>query len=260
MTAPAQPQQSNAGRDGAAAAIALAMAARGVQLAIRAQLLRDVVKLWPLLDRARLDETSGPWKRLMAATVGTYRDQSSVAAGRFYQAARAQALQIPTPASVVRLAPPADPEWVAQAFGYSGPGMLNKDTAVPNTALTTTLGTAARIVADAGRQTVQDSIKHDDRAVGWYRVTDAEPCAFCALLAARGVVYKKATVGFKSHNDCGCIGAPAFSRDHPLPELSQIAADVYLNRGDGPALPAFRKAWAERMKALREAQKARESA
>lgn len=262
MTAPAQQQQSNA----ATYAVTVAAAARAVQLAIRAALLRDVAKLWPMLDPKRVDETFGPWLTAMSAVIGSYRGQSATAAGRFYQSVRAHALQSPTPASLIQLAPAAEPELLQRAFGYAGPGMLSRDTARPNTALSTTLGTAARIVMDAGRQTTVRTVENDPAAVGWYRITDGAPCAFCALMASRGIVYKdEKSAGrnanrrfegegeFKYHNDCGCDAAPAFSRDQPLPELSRRAAQVYLERGDGDALKAFRKSWDAH-------QKARESA
>jgi hypothetical protein len=79
-------------------------------------------------------------------------------------------------------------------------------------------------------------------------VTDDDPCAFCALLASRGLVYKAETVGFEAHNDCACYGMAAFSRDIELPKVAQEAAEVYRNRGKGPALKAFRKAWESRAK------------
>lgn len=233
-------QPSNSG---AVYPIAVAAAARGVQLAIRAQALRDAMRVWPLLERARLGETFGTWLQVMAAIVNTYRGQSATAAGRFYGAARAHALDSPTPDALIHLAPQAEWSLLRNALGFSGPGMMTRDVAKPNTALSTTLGTTARLVLDAGRQTVADTARADKAAVGWYRVTDGHPCSFCALLASRGVVYKKDTSAFKSHNDCGCSGAPAFSRDQPLPELSDRAAQVYRERGSGDALKAFRAAW-----------------
>jgi hypothetical protein len=165
---------------------------------------------------------------------------------RVLPAAREQATLSPAPRSLIRLAPEPPQDWLDKAFGYSGPGLFQRDVARPNTALTTTLGTASRIVLDGGRTTTLDTMKADPVAVGWYRVTDDDPCAFCALLASRGVVYKEDTVGFEAHNQCACYGMAAFSRDVELPKVAQEAADVYRNRGDGAALPAFRKAWNDR--------------
>lgn len=243
----------------------VAVAARAAQLAIRAQLLRDVMRLWPLLDPKRLDETWPGWLRAMMTLVRGYHGQSSAAASAAYRQARRNAVGEVTPSGLLRLAPPPAEEWMARAFGYSGPGMLNRDTVRPNTALSTTLGTASRIVLDGGRTTTLDAIKGDPEAVGWFRITDGDPCAFCALLASRGVVPKstlyRSADSFdasngrftgpglaKVHNDCGCSMAPAFSRRQELPEVNRQAAEVYANRGDGNALVAFRAAWAARDK------------
>lgn len=226
--------------------LAAATAARSVQLTIRAQLLRDVARLWPVLDVKRLDETFPGWLRAMSMLVTNYHGQSAVAASRFYRAVRSQAIQSPTPSSLIRLAPPPDEDWLARAFGFSGPGMLTQDTARPGTALSTTLGTAARIGLDGGRTTIIDTVHADPVAVGWYRLTDGSPCAFCALLASRGIAYKsEASADFKSHNDCGCSAAPAFTHGQELPAISRDAQRVYRERGKGDAMTAFRKAWAE---------------
>jgi hypothetical protein len=148
---------------------------------------------------------------------------------------------------------------MARAFGFSGPGMLSRDTVRPNTALTTTLGTSARIALDGGRTTIVNTVASDPVALGWYRVTDGEPCAFCALMASRGVVYKdhafdRSNTQFtgpgmaKVHNDCGCGFAPSFTRKQELPEISKVADQIYTKHaagaGTGNQLAAFRKAWA----------------
>jgi hypothetical protein len=263
---PEAPPETHAGRT----TLEVAITARTMQLAIRARLLRDVTALWPALDKNRLGETFPGWVRAMSLLVRNYHGQSAAAASAAYREARAQATMSPAPRSLVKLAPAPSDEWMRQAFGFSGPGMLNKDTARPNTALSTTLGTASRIALDGGRTTTLETVKHDPVALGWYRVTDGAPCAFCALLASRpalkhedGSLRKGALYGehsfdasnarfdgpgeFKVHNDCGCSMAPMFSTSDEMPAVNQKAAEVYANRGDGPALKAFRKAWAEHL-------------
>lgn len=251
------PPETHAGRT----TLEVAATARMAQLAVRARLLRDVTALWPMLDGKRLNETFPGWMRAMSLLVRNYHGQSAQVASAAYREARAQATQSPAPRSLIKLAPTPDEEWLARAFGYSGPGMLERDTARPNTALSTTLGTASRIALDGGRTTTIETVKADPVALGFYRVTDGAPCAFCALLASRGVVPKSTLylsehsfdasnarftgLGVaKVHNDCGCSMAPVFSRDQELPDVNRKAAEVYANRGDGDALKAFRKAWA----------------
>jgi hypothetical protein len=255
------PATAPASRGTATYAPAAAAVARAAQLAVRASLLRDVARLWPLLDKANLPGSFPGWVAAMSALINRYHAQSATASAAFYRAAREAATGSPTPDSLVRLAKAPDSEWVSRALGFAGPGMLSRDTARPNTALSTTLGTAARIALDGGRSTLAATVEADPAALGWYRVTDGDPCAFCALVASRGIVYKdEGTAGrdansqftgsglFKYHNDCGCIAAAAFARDQELPALSAKAAEVYKSRGSGDALVAFRKAWNDHQK------------
>lgn len=228
-----------------AVALPLVASARTVQIAVRAQLLKDVIRLWPLFDAKRVTETFPAWVQAMRLLVTSYHAQSAAAAAVFYRTARAQAVSAQTPPSIVKLAEAPSDEWMTRAFGFSGPGTLSRDTARPGTALSTTLGTASRIAMDGGRRTILDTVAADPVAVGWYRVTDGHPCAFCALLAGRGVVYKEHTADFKAHNDCGCTSAPAFTRKQPLPDVNDRAADIYRQHAQGQPdqLAAFRKAW-----------------
>lgn len=62
----------------------------------------------------------------------------------------------------------------------------------PDTALSQSLvlGGIQRIIADAHRDTVIGSVAADQSATGYARHASANACAFCALLATRGAVYK----------------------------------------------------------------------
>jgi hypothetical protein len=243
------------------AANGAALAGKAAQGIISAAAMRDAAKLWPLLDAKRLDVTFPAWLQAMTLLIRRYHSQSSLASGATYRAARELHTQSPAPRSLIRIAPPPPDQWVSKALGFSGPGMLSRDTVKPNTALSTTLGTTARIVQDGGRTTTLDTVHADPVAVGWYRVTDGHPCSFCALLASRGVAYKsEKTASFEAHNLCGGTAAPAFTGDHELPAISTDADRVYrdrnrilrdlgLNPKDYTALQAFRIAWEHRQPA-----------
>ena len=86
--------------------------------------------------------------------------------------------------------------------------------------------------ADAGDPTEAP----DGQILGWYRLTDGDPCAFCAMLASRGAVYSSAaSAGVRPglaaagegsypadtwHPSCGCSAAPLYSTDADVPELN----------------------------------------
>jgi hypothetical protein len=76
--------------------------------------------------------------------------------------------------------------------------------------LTLTTGGTQRRIANADRETVTGSSIADPKAQGWMRVGDGDSCEFCSMLIGRGAVYKEATVGFESHDHCGCVGVPQF--------------------------------------------------
>jgi hypothetical protein len=247
----------------AVSTVAMAEAARQMQLQARAKLLRDVATSWAALDFARISATWPGWVRLMTALLGRYHGQSAQQAALHYLAARQAATGVVGGFTPV-LAPSPSPLWIERALGYAAPGTFERQTkagaspdAASRSALTQVLGTSSRIALDGSRTTVGESVKADDKAVGWYRITDGDPCAFCALMASRGVVYKdEKTAGrnanrrfegegeFKFHNDCGCTSAPAFDREQPLPDLSREADRIY--RSGNASLKDFRAAWANR--------------
>lgn len=85
-------------------------------------------------------------------------------------------------------------------------------------ALIASAGASTRLVADAGRDTVRENVYKDSRSVGWQRVTDGHPCAFCEMLAGRGAVYKSETTAGRGahdpyHDHCLCMVEPVFFRD-----------------------------------------------
>jgi hypothetical protein len=240
---------------------ALTEAARQQQLTIRKQLLADVARLWPLLARGKLTERWPGWLQVMTTLILQYQARSAAAGSAFYRATRAVAVG-GDGAELIQLAPPPTADWIAGALGFAAAGTLARTDLPParatQTALTQTLGTAGRLVLSGGRDTVADTVRRDPAAVGYYRKTDAQPCYFCALLASRGLVYKDDSFNrsnrrfdgdgeSKVHNHCGCILAPAFSRDVELPEASRRALQVYRDSTGGVRnagrINAFRRAW-----------------
>ncbi|MEU7200273.1 hypothetical protein [Streptomyces sp. NPDC045470] len=102
---------------------------------------------------------------------------------------------------------------------------------------TTAAGAADREVLRGGRDLINRASQADRRAVGWARVTDGDPCAWCAMLASRGAVYRsRAVAGIrgledgdlpavhrddleKYHSNCHCQTVPVYSRnDHMTPQ------------------------------------------
>lgn len=246
---------------------ALAEAARRRQLALRREVVAATAVTWRTLDFDRLTQTWPGWLRDMTDVLTRMHATSADEGALFYRALRQH--ETGDPGTAVIANPPSS-EWTARALGYAAVATYNRLTSTGNApevanrhALTKTVGTSARILLDGGRSTIRASVLADDKARGWYRITDGAPCAFCALVASKGVAYKsRDTAGadanddftgsglFKFHNDCGCSVAPSFTGTVALTGPAQDANDLYFGGIDKlpnkERMTAFRKAWASR--------------
>lgn len=83
-------------------------------------------------------------------------------------------------------------------------------------------GVATRHVLTGGRQSLLTLLTDDPQVQRWVRVTDGDPCAFCAMLASRGPVYlTEDSAGFRAHDHCACTAEPVYSMDAPWPGRAQ---------------------------------------
>lgn len=81
--------------------------------------------------------------------------------------------------------------------------------------LTRLSGVEMETVLNGGRRIVDLSALANPDSVGWRRVTDGEPCAFCAMLAMRGPAYESAETageGRVYHARCGCTVEEVFGQ------------------------------------------------
>lgn len=83
-------------------------------------------------------------------------------------------------------------------------------------------GLVDMIGIQAGRDVIDFAVEKDKRIKRVARGTSGDPCAFCAMLASRGFVYRsEATAGFKAHRNCHCYAIVRWSTDSELPALNQ---------------------------------------
>lgn len=83
-------------------------------------------------------------------------------------------------------------------------------------------GVASRHVLTGGRQSLLTLLQDDPQVQRWIRVTDGDPCAFCAMLAGRGPVFlTEQSAGFSAHDHCACTAEPVYSMDAPWPGRAQ---------------------------------------
>jgi hypothetical protein len=119
-------------------------------------------------------------------------------------------------------------------------------------------GAATRHVMNGGRDELQNLVADDREALGYIRVTDGDPCYFCAMLASRGPVYDDLSfdesdprfIGagqHKVHDHCGCSTEPVFSRKTQWPGKARAAETAWIDLshdlGHVPTINEFRQRW-----------------
>jgi hypothetical protein len=175
-------------------------------LAVWQQLnLRDVRSSWPAIRTA------------LSALIETRFGMSVTQAQGYYAQARIAA-GVMGSAPQVTLPPPPQALVVATLDSTGPYALLGRirqaqplEQAMENTSVVMS-GAASRLISNGARQAVLASVQADPEAVAWMRVTAANPCAWCAMLATRVDYKSQASAGFKAHNHCRCAAAPIFSR------------------------------------------------
>lgn len=188
---------------------------RSQQLLLRQATVRQMQSLWPALDWSRLDATYPAFAVQVARLVQANRNTSAGLAASYLRAFR-KATGVPgevkpvfaQPLIVDQFATSLRVTSVVAAKTAAGNGVA-ADVAMAN-ALTQTSGSMARLVLNAGRSTVLDTVAADPRAVGYQRVLGGGGCEFCQMLAGRGAVYGADSADFEAHDHCGCSAEPVY--------------------------------------------------
>ena len=218
-------------------------------LALRAVTLRELLAMWPLFDLADIDAS---WARLSPAILALVRSRHDLAAQRaavFYETFR-RAEDVPG-SPTPRLARLDERKAVAN-LSLVGPiwtkTSIARGLADPlGTAFVRVSGEVSRMVLNGDRDTIVESVAADEQALGYRRISDGDPCPFCAMLVARGGVYTETSAGFQAHSHCGCGSRPVYSTDDPhsgrARELQQLWNESTRGRSGDDAIRAFRQAY-----------------
>jgi hypothetical protein len=188
---------------------------RQAQLRVLARALRDYRLLWPIWR----PEDAHTFGLLITATLplvrAYHRLSGSLAAsyyGTFHTTEDVAGLATP------RLAGPLAEAQVTASMYATGQVTAQKALRAGQpveqarqAALVRTSGALTRHVLQGGRDTLLQSVAADTQSLGWVRVTDGTPCAFCAMLAGRGPVYKsEQSADFQAHDHCACTAEPVY--------------------------------------------------
>lgn len=246
----------------------LANAYRQQQQALASSFVRDLVRLIRLIFDLGNPDRAWPGLRVaMEAMVRDRRRHSADLAGPYYNRSRlAEGLDpfvVPPPLAL-------DEDRLAATLNATGIAVFKKAQRLGASAeqardrmAVTLSGSASNLVLEGGRSVIETSIGDDEDAIGWIRVTDGDPCAWCSMLASRGAVYKSAeTAGrgansqfkgageFKFHDFDGCHAIALFTHDHPFQQHAEDLYDQWKRETAGEsgkdAINAWRRYWDSR--------------
>lgn len=240
---------------------------RRAQLRLRAAFLKEFTRLWPLLDLDQLDEATVTWIDLATELILNWRNQSAARALAYYDTFRRAEIGEPLPdrALYANLAI-GIPDQIRTSLLVTGPVGVKSyiakgltPTRAKRMAFTAVAGAASRHVLNGSRKMIIATAIKDQMAVRYSRVTDDDPCAFCAMLAGRGPDYfsratahrttsrSKRGAGEKYHDDCACTVEVSFDRISDWParnrEFEQIWKDSTGGYSGKNAINAFRRAY-----------------
>lgn len=207
---------------------------RRQQAKILQEIAKQIAASFRVVKLGKFGSTVPAWLRAADAAISKHADMAGSLAADYYEAERELA-------NVVGSFRPEVPD-VPEAKTETSLKWATKDLWTPERdhpapieqrladAETKVIGVAQKAVADVARDTVRRAAAKDRRAAGWARVTDENPCYFCALMAIRGAVYlsewsagKRANRGFdgdgqyKFHDHCSCTVAPIFEGETWVP-------------------------------------------
>ena len=199
-----------------AAGAQLTQAHRQAQLALRADVLADLTRMWRLFDQGDIFAT---FERFATAAEILIRrrhgDSAGLAAAYFDEFRRREGIG---GVATARLSTPPPREIVRESLAVAGRvGAANAlragqtPVAAARNGLVRVLGAATSLVLGGGRRTLVESVRADRQARGWQRVTSGGACAFCSMVASRGPAFKSQTSAkFEAHDHCSCTAEPYY--------------------------------------------------
>lgn len=197
---------------------------------VRAATLRRVLSQWLLLDLDEIDRTAPEWVQATVPLVEAGRRDAVEAAIEYV--ARFSVAEIGLQVDASRPLPPDTRVLQARLLG-SGPWTFKQKIGQgkpPSQAQAETLvrlaGEVTRTVLEGSRDTVTQTAT--EKGYRWQRITDGDPCAFCALLASRGAVYRsQSSGGFQAHRSCACTAEMVMRNSGFRTDESKQWGDLY---------------------------------
>lgn len=203
-----------------------------MQIAVAARAARASQSLWGRLDVSDIDRSQAAWLAAQVALLRGHYSQSQELAEQYvadYREAEADGRTGPFVAPAFPAAVMTHTMLVhgpMKVKNLVGKGASGSDAHAK--AFNKFSGMVRRQVLMGGRMAIDATTASDSSSVGWRRVTDGNPCTFCAMLASRGPVYQAKTAegdvqrparggGEKLlyHGHCGCTAEIVYGKWEP---------------------------------------------
>lgn len=233
---------------------------------------QQAIEQFGVLDLSQLKATTPRLAAIIQAIVVRFGGGAAGLARRQYLQDRRLA-GIRTPFTPRAIAPPGDTatlaqvEWaVSDLYGPMNPEPVTIrgveyapiDERIAH-AQTKLAGVTEQVVQRQGIDQTVDTVQRDRTALGYVRVTEPDPCYFCALLAIRGPVYKDGVFSksdakrvphvdtisdAKVHDHCRCHMQAVFSEDYSAPaDVAKWESDYYAATENVSGMEALQLAW-----------------
>lgn len=211
---------------------------RRAQVAVGVRTVARLMVVGGVLTADSLDDTAG-WETAATAVVAADRTISAALAAAY--ATRFKRFEVGGSVAPVMAAAALVEARARAVLRINGPVRAKtliargapREQAV-RTARTAAAAAGMRQVVDGGRRVLTDTLEADPEAIGWFRVTDSAPCAFCALMASRGAVYESGETAqldrldaFGAHDGCACTVEPRYRRDAEWPGRGREWKQLY---------------------------------
>lgn len=162
---------------------------------------------WPALPLDDPLALSGPLADLLAEVIDEFATISAALAADFYDDLRLEA-DLPDAYTPTLADLPPFPQVEASARWASTGAWVDEAKALSDSS-----AFMQRMVANADRDTIDLNVARDPAAPRYARHASANACAFCALNATRGPVFRsEAGAASKYHDHCRCIAVPVWDR------------------------------------------------
>ena len=176
---------------------------RQAQVALEAQVARELNALWGAVEDLPLDEMRTVLVNEVPLVIDRYGRVGQTMAAEWFEEL------IHSNAFVPDLYSPD--VWDASTRWAISPLFDERKTV--GTALSFLVRSAQRHVTNHSRQTISENVARNKNVYFARALGGKDPCGFCRVLASRGPVYGKTTVvrdktGEKYHDDCHCVAVP----------------------------------------------------